>query len=100
MRAHRSRASSHARASASCSSTRPRCPAISRCRLVDVVERRVSPYEAFGLGTVLAWTLGALVRGRFDVLRPFFQAGQVGAQVAKQLKQAKQACVALLAPSG
>jgi flavin-dependent dehydrogenase len=61
-----------------------------RARLLDIVERRVSPYEAFGAGTVLGWTLGALVRGRFDVLKPFFKAGQVGAQVEKELKRRKQ----------
>jgi len=65
-------------------------------RLVDVVERRVSPYEAFGPGIVLKWTFGAVLRGRFDVLGPFFRAGQVGAQVAKALKAAKQECTALL----
>jgi len=59
-------------------------------RLLDVVERRVSPYEAFGVGTVLRWTFGALLRGRFDVLKPFFKAGQVGAQVQKELKRAKR----------
>lgn len=59
-------------------------------RLVDVVERKISPYEAFGIGTVLRWTFGAVLRGRFDVLGPFFKAGQVGAQVAKQLKQRKR----------
>lgn len=64
-------------------------PALS-ARLVDVVERRVSPYETFGAGTVLKWTLGAVLRGRFDVLKPFFKAGQVGAQVAKEWKAAKQ----------
>ena len=61
-----------------------------RAKLVDVIERRVSPYEAFGLGTVLRWTLGAVVRGRFDVLKPFFKAGQVGARVQKELKQRRQ----------
>ena len=61
-----------------------------RARLIDVVERRVSPYEAFGVGTVLRWTFGALLRGRFDVLKPFFKAGQVGAQVAKQVAEAKR----------
>lgn len=64
-------------------------PAMSE-RLVDVVERRVSPYEAFGPGTMLRWIFGAMVRGRFDVLGPFLRAGQVGAQVAKEWKQAKQ----------
>lgn len=65
-------------------------------RLVDVVERRCSPYEAFGPGTVLKWTFGALLRGKFDVLGPFFRAGQVGAQVAKAVKQAKRECTQLL----
>jgi flavin-dependent dehydrogenase len=65
-------------------------------RLVDVVERRLSPYEAFGPGTILKWTFGALLRGRFDVLGPFFRAGQVGAQVAKAVKRAKQECTQLL----
>lgn len=65
-------------------------------RLVEVVERRVSPYEAFGTGTVLRWTFGALLRGRFDVLRPFFRAGQVGAQVQQHVRRARRACTALL----
>lgn len=56
-------------------------------RLRDVVERRVSPYEAFRLGTVLRWTFGALLRGRFDVLGPFVRAGQTSALVQKQLQQ-------------
>jgi flavin-dependent dehydrogenase len=59
-------------------------------RLVDVVERRVSPYDAFGIGTVLRWTLGAVLRGRFDVLKPFFKAGQVAAAVQKEVKQRKR----------
>ncbi|MDQ3370307.1 MAG: NAD(P)/FAD-dependent oxidoreductase [Myxococcota bacterium] len=59
-------------------------------RLLDVIERRVSPYEVFGVGTILRWTFGAVLRGNFAVLGPFFKAGQVGAQVAKALKQCRQ----------
>ncbi|HUS66882.1 MAG TPA: NAD(P)/FAD-dependent oxidoreductase [Kofleriaceae bacterium] len=55
-------------------------------RIVDVIERRVSPFEAIGVGTILRWTLGALLRGRFSVLRPFFAAGKYGGMVKKELK--------------
>jgi flavin-dependent dehydrogenase len=62
-----------------------------RCaRLLDVVERRVSPYEAFGPGLVLRWTFGAVLRGKLDVLKPFFKAGAVGARVAKEMKQRRK----------
>lgn len=67
-------------------------------KMIDIFERRVSPYEAFGVGTVLRWTFGAIVRGRFDVLRPFFKAGKVGASVAKQVKQARRETQRLLPP--
>jgi flavin-dependent dehydrogenase len=66
-------------------------------KLVDVVERRVSPYEAFSTGMMLKWTMGAVLRGRFDVLGPFFKAGQVAAEVQKALKRATQECEALRA---
>jgi flavin-dependent dehydrogenase len=66
-------------------------------RMLDILERRVSPYEAFRVRTVLRWTFGALLRGRFDVLGPFFKAGRVGAQVAKQVKQARRETQRLLA---
>ena len=66
-------------------------------RLVDVVERRVSPYEAFSTGTMMKWTLGAVLRGRFDVLGPFFRAGQVAGDVQKAVKRATQECEALRA---
>jgi len=66
-------------------------------KLLDILERRASPYEAFGVGTILRWTFGALVRGRFDVMRPFFKAGQVKASVHKQVKQARRDARRLLA---
>lgn len=66
-------------------------------KMLDIIERRVSPYEAFGVGTVLRWTFGAMLRGRFDVLRPFFKAGRVSARVAKQVKQARRETTRLLA---
>lgn len=59
-------------------------------RLLDVVERRLSPYAAFGAGTVLRWTFGAVARGRFGVLGPFLQASKLGALVAKELAYRKR----------
>lgn len=59
-------------------------------RVVDVIERRVSPFEAIGVGTILRWTLGALLRGRFGVLRPFFAAGKYGGMVKKELKRRRR----------
>ena len=54
-------------------------------RMVDVFERRVSPYDAFTPGQVVRWTLGALLRGRRGVLAPFLRAGRVQAEVRKEL---------------
>lgn len=54
-------------------------------RLRDVVERRVSPFDAFRTSEVLGWTLGALVRGRFGVVKPFLVAGKRQAYAKREL---------------
>jgi 2-polyprenyl-6-methoxyphenol hydroxylase-like FAD-dependent oxidoreductase len=39
---------------------------------------------------VMGWTLGALFRGKFGVLRPVFRAGARSAAVKKELKRRQQ----------
>jgi len=39
---------------------------------------------------VIGWTLGALLRGRFSVLPPFFASGKRNGQVAKLRAQAAE----------
>jgi hypothetical protein len=56
-------------------------------RIIDVLERKRSPYQAFTPGEILRWTFGALLRGRFGVLRPFFRAVKRAAQVQRELDQ-------------
>jgi len=54
-------------------------------RIRGMVERTISPFDVFSAGQVVGWTLGALLRGRFGVLRPFFAAGKRTAAVKKEL---------------
>lgn len=72
-------------------------PVLSQ-RFVDVVERRLSPYEAFTVGEVLRWTFGAVLRGRFSVLKPFVRAGKVGGYVKKELERRRKLVQRVLAP--
>lgn len=69
-------------------------------RLVDVIERRLSPFQMFKVGEVLRWTLGKLVRGKFGVLKPFFAAGKVQSQVGKELAARMKLVAALGALPG
>jgi hypothetical protein len=61
-----------------------------------VVERSISPFEAFSTGQVVGWTLGALLRGRFGVVKPFFAAGKRMASVKKELAVRERMARALL----
>jgi flavin-dependent dehydrogenase len=64
-------------------------------RIVDVIDRKLSPYEAFKPTEVMRWTLGALVRGRFGVLPPFFRAARRQAAIKRELERRR----ALLMPA-
>jgi len=59
-------------------------------RIYRVAARQLSPYLAFTPGEIIKMTLGALVRGRFGVLAPFFRAAKRGGTVAKELERRKQ----------
>jgi len=65
-------------------------------RIRAVIERTVSPFDAFSTGQVIGWTLGALLRGRFGVVKPFFAAGKRTAQVKKELAARTRLARALL----
>ena len=65
-------------------------------RIRQVVERSISPFEAFSTGQVVGWTLGALLRGRFGVVKPFFAAGKRMASVKKELAVRERLARALL----
>jgi len=54
-------------------------------RIREVIDRTISPFDALSTGQVIGWTLAALLRGRFGVLRPFFAAGKRTAAVKKEL---------------
>ncbi|CAN5843017.1 hypothetical protein BH11MYX3_BH11MYX3_34830 [soil metagenome] len=58
-----------------------------RQRFIEVIERQRSPYDAFTVGEILRWTFGAMLRGRFSHLKPFFRAGKVAGFVKKELQQ-------------
>jgi 2-polyprenyl-6-methoxyphenol hydroxylase-like FAD-dependent oxidoreductase len=64
-------------------------------RLPAVFDRKLSPLEAFSPGELAKVLLGALIRGRFDVVRPFLASGKrVGgwsAEVARRKKALKAA---------
>jgi menaquinone-9 beta-reductase len=60
-----------------------------RERIVAVHDRRLSPFAAFSTGEIARWTVGELLRGRFDVVKPFLSAGKNGAEVAKELERWK-----------
>jgi hypothetical protein len=50
----------------------------------------LSPFELIKPGEIVRWTLGALVRGNFGVLGPFFRAAKRGAFVERELKRRRQ----------
>lgn len=56
-------------------------------RFIEVIERQRSPYQAFTVGEILRWTIGAMLRGRFNHLKPFFRAGKVAGFVKKELQE-------------
>jgi len=58
-----------------------------RGRIIEVHERRRSPFALFSTFEVVSWVLGELVRGRFGILRPFLEAGKRGGEVAKELAE-------------
>jgi len=64
-----------------------------RERLIRVLTRDVSPFSAFTTGEIVRWTLGAVLRGDFGVIGPFFAAGKLGGQIKKELS-AKQKLLA------
>ena len=67
-----------------------------KSRILGVVERTLSPYDAFKPTEVMGWTFGALLRGKFGVLKPFFRAGARNAAVKKELKRRQQLAIPAL----
>ncbi len=67
-------------------------------RIREIVDRSVSPFDAFPTGEIVRWTLGALVRGNFRVLRPFFATGARISRVKRELKLRQQLAQPALPP--
>jgi hypothetical protein len=61
-----------------------------RDRIVRVQARELSPFAAFSTGEVARWMAGALLRGRFGVVKPFLAAGKRGQEVASELAMRKR----------
>jgi flavin-dependent dehydrogenase len=66
-------------------------------RIYRVATRELSPYLAFKPSEIIKMTLGALVRGRFGVLPPFFRAAKRGTAVAKELERRRRLVTPALA---
>jgi flavin-dependent dehydrogenase len=64
-------------------------------RVIDMVDRKLSPYAVIKPTEAIAWTFGALLRGRFGVLKPFFKMGKRQAALMKELERRR----ALLVPA-
>jgi hypothetical protein len=45
-------------------------------RAALVADRKLSPFDMLPMKTLAPWLLGALLRGRFDVLKGFFRTGR------------------------
>jgi flavin-dependent dehydrogenase len=54
-------------------------------RLIQVLDRAVSPFETIATWRVLAWTANALLRGRGEIWAPFLRSGQRGTWVGREL---------------
>jgi flavin-dependent dehydrogenase len=63
-------------------------------RMVNIINRVQAPSTAFKPSEVIGTVLGALVRGRFGVLKPFLRAAKRQAEVMKELERRR----ALLVP--
>jgi hypothetical protein len=50
----------------------------------------MSPFAMLSAPRVIGWTLGALVRGRFGVLKPFFAAGKMQGEAKRALRERQQ----------
>jgi len=61
-----------------------------KSRIIDVIDRKLSPFDAFKPVQVMGWTFGALLRGKLGVLGPFFRAGKRNAVVKKELERRRQ----------
>jgi hypothetical protein len=58
----------------------------TRENVVKIHMRTIEPSAAFPLKYIVKWTLGGLLRGRIDLVRPFLRAGKRGAEVQKAKK--------------
>jgi len=58
-----------------------------------VVEREIGPFDAIRPRDVIPWTLGALLRGRFGVLPPFFAAARRASLARRELRHRKRLLV-------
>jgi menaquinone-9 beta-reductase len=54
-------------------------------RLPKVFSRTLSPYDMIPMSAMLPWMAGALLRGRFDVLRGFLASGKAIAREQKEI---------------
>jgi flavin-dependent dehydrogenase len=56
-----------------------------RDRPTLVADRKISPFELLPTKTLASWVLAAVLRGRFDVLRPFLKTGKRMAEFRKEI---------------
>ena len=75
-------------------STRPDLTA----RAALVADRKIAPSEMLSMKTLLPWMIGALLRGRFDVLSGFMGAGREQGEHARELTHRQRLLSELRAP--
>ncbi len=59
-------------------------------RLALVMEHKLSPFDALPVSRIFKWTMGAVSRGKFEVIPDFFAKGKRRAFVNSQLKRGKK----------
>ena len=68
-------------------------------RMARILDRELSPYAALKPSEVMRWTLGAVLRGNFSVLKYFFRAGKRATEVAKELERRRALLAEVLSRS-
>ena len=59
--------------------------AVSRMR--ETFERKRSPFDGIAPSNVVRWVAAGVLRGRFDLIRPFLNAGKTGELVKRELAE-------------
>jgi len=69
-------------------------------RVIEVINRERSPYALLSPGEVMRALLGAVVRGKLGVVRPFLRAVRRQAEVMRELEHRRALLVPVLAARG